>query len=50
MELEERTADHFYGFKPIKELVIRNVLEILVVERAEGLLRSAKSGFARMML
>lgn len=29
--------------------MIRNVLEILVVERAEGLLKSAKSGFARMM-
>lgn len=28
---------------------MRNVLSILVVEQAEGMLRSGKSGFARMM-
>lgn len=47
--MEEGTADHFYGFAAVKDLVMRNVLGILVVEQAESMLRSGKSGFARMM-
>lgn len=43
------TADHFYGYKHSKDIVIHNVLEILVVEEAEGLLKNEKSGFGRMM-
>ena len=34
IEREEATADTFYGFKPVKETVVRNVMETLVVERA----------------
>jgi hypothetical protein len=34
VELEEGTADHFYGFAGVKDLVMRNVLGILVVEQA----------------
>jgi len=49
IEREEDTADHFYGYKPIKETVIRNVLETLIVERAEGLLKNPKSGISKMM-
>jgi hypothetical protein len=49
IEVEERTADQFYGFHHAKDIVIRNVLEILVVEKAEALLKNAKSGFAKMM-
>jgi hypothetical protein len=49
IDLEEDTADHFYGYKPIKETVLRNVLEILIVERAEGLLKNPKSGITKMM-
>jgi hypothetical protein len=29
--------------------VVRNVLEVLVVEKAENLLKNSKSGFAKMM-
>jgi hypothetical protein len=49
IEAEEMTADHFYGYKHSKDIVIHNVLEILIVEKAEGLLKNAKSGFGRMM-
>jgi hypothetical protein len=47
--VEERTAEHFYGSAYAKDIVVRNVLEILIVERAEGLLRNGKSGIGRMM-
>lgn len=47
--MEERTADHFYGFKVVKDIVMRNILTILVVDNAELMLKNPKSGFARMM-
>ena len=49
VEAEEMTADHFYSHKHSKDIIIHNVLEILVIEKAEGLLKNAKSGFGRMM-
>ena len=33
----------------MKDIVVRNVLEVLVVEKAENLLKNSKSGFAKMM-
>ncbi len=33
----------------MKDIVVRNVLEVLVVEKAENLLKNSKSGFVKMM-
>ncbi len=49
IEVEEKTADHFYGLTITKDPIIRNILEVLVVEKAEGLLKNNKSGFTKMM-